>query len=318
MLTDKAYAICILKILAEYSDEDHILQMKDILSKLKAKYDLSPDRRTVYSAVGLLNELGYDISIYEENGKGYYLRERLFEPSEIKLLLNSVYALPFITAAQTEELIVKLQSHLSMHQRKHYRNLTIAKEEKKTDNKQVFLNIDLLDEAITRKLQVKFYYYDYGIDKALHKRREERYIMCPYAMVFTNGHFYLLCGKKDYNEPVAFRIDRMKEVEITDVPIEGISPEKSNLENAAYAFLGKPETIMMKCDKGIINDILDFFGNDVYIADSTDGDILVSFSAPPRGILYWALQYLPYVEVLEPKWLREQVIESLNANRYNI
>ena len=60
MLTDKANAICILKILQEYSDEDHILQMRDLISHMEGIYGLSPDRRTVYSAVELLQDLGYD------------------------------------------------------------------------------------------------------------------------------------------------------------------------------------------------------------------------------------------------------------------
>ena len=317
MLTDKAYAICILKILEEYSDEEHILQMKDIISKLKAYYDLSPDRRTVYSAVALLNDLGYDISTYEENGKGYFIRDRLFEPSEISMLLNAVYSFAFITAAQTDELIGKLQSQLSVHQRKQFRNLTIAREEKKSDNKQVFYNIDLLDEAITKKLQVEFNYYNYGIDNELHKRRDASYIMSPYAMVFKNGHFYLLCGKKGIENPIVFRIDRIKELSITELSVEGPVPDKILLENTVYAFLGKAETIMIKCDKSIINDVIDYFGTGVYISEVSDEEFMVSFTAPPKGILYWALQYLPYTEVIEPKWLREKVIESINTNRYN-
>jgi hypothetical protein len=79
VITDRANAICLLEILREYSDERHILTMKDLISKLNAIYGLKPDRRTVYSAVALLIDLGYDISIYEDNGTGYYLRSRELE-----------------------------------------------------------------------------------------------------------------------------------------------------------------------------------------------------------------------------------------------
>lgn len=86
MLTEKANAICLLKVLAEYSDEKHILPMREIISKMKQDYGIAPDRRTIYSTVTMLNNIGYDISTYEENGVGYYLKQRLFEPGEMRLL----------------------------------------------------------------------------------------------------------------------------------------------------------------------------------------------------------------------------------------
>ena len=108
MLTDRANAICLLEILKEFSDEDNILQMQDIISKMNMIYDLKPDRRTIYSAVALLIDLGYDISLYEENGIGYYLRNRDFELSEILLLTDAVYSFPFISSKQSEGLIKNL------------------------------------------------------------------------------------------------------------------------------------------------------------------------------------------------------------------
>ena len=41
-----------------------------------------------------------------------------------------------------------------------------------------------------------------------------------------------------------------------------------------------------------------------------------AFTAPPRGIKFWALQYLPYVELLQPLWLRDEIIESIGKNKY--
>ena len=74
MLTEKANAICLLEVLKEYSDAEHILPMREIIAKMQSLYGIKIDRRTVYGAVALLIELGYDISLYEDNGVGYYLR----------------------------------------------------------------------------------------------------------------------------------------------------------------------------------------------------------------------------------------------------
>ena len=67
MLTEKANAICLLEVLREYSDAEHILPMREIIAKMQSLYGIKIDRRTVYGAVALLIELGYDISIYEDN-----------------------------------------------------------------------------------------------------------------------------------------------------------------------------------------------------------------------------------------------------------
>lgn len=92
VLSDRSNAICILEILREYSDAEHILPMCAILHKMKSLYGIDIDRRTVYSAISLLKvNLGYEISTYEENKQGYYLQERILEVSEVRLLMDAVY-----------------------------------------------------------------------------------------------------------------------------------------------------------------------------------------------------------------------------------
>ena len=65
MLTEKAITICLLEVLREYSDENHILTMGEIVSKIDGRYGMKPDRRTIYSALETLIGLGYDISLYK-------------------------------------------------------------------------------------------------------------------------------------------------------------------------------------------------------------------------------------------------------------
>ena len=84
-----------------------------------------------------------------------------------------------------------------------------------------------------------------------------------------------------------------------------------------YAHAGKPEQIRLKCDKEALRYCLERFGFDIMIIPSADGKAFEAvFSAPPQGILYWALQQLQHVEVLAPKTLRDQVIEAIKSNKY--
>ncbi len=319
MLTDRANLLCLLRVLEEYSDAEHIMTMGEIIAKLKSNYDLKLDRRTIYGAVEILNTMGYDISDFSDNGKGYYLRERSFEQSEIRLLTDAVYSFPYISEAQTNGIVKKLQGELSVHQRRNFRNLYPVRGNHKTENKAVFLNIEMLDEAITNRVQVSFDYLTYGLDKKLHRRRKTKYIMNPYGMVCTNEHYYLVCrmvGK----EPLSYyRIDLISNIELLDTPVEVFDGDdfENTLRRTTYAFTGKPEQVKLRCKNYIIGDVLDQFGTDIAVTPDGAEDFIASFAAVPYGIKFWALQYIPHAEVLEPKWLRNEIIDCLKQSPYN-
>jgi len=314
MLSEKANAICLLEILKEYSDAEHILSMREILSKMQVLYGVKPDRRTIYSAANLLVDMGYDISLYDENGVGYYLRSRALEQAEVLLLTDAVYSFPFIPAQQSEQLIAKLQQQLSIHQRKKYRHLTVARQDRKTDNRQVFWNIDQLDEAISGRKKVALSYIHYGFDKKQHPTAS--YILSPYEMLYANEHYYLICIPDHDPNTRLYRIDRMKDIRILDACRSEKNAAEQEARDAVYAFVGAPEHIVMYCDRRILDDVIDRFGTGIHISERDESTFTLSFEAPPRGIRFWALQYLSYVEVAEPVWLRDEIVESIQSNRY--
>ena len=320
MVSNRANAICLLKVLQEYSDENHILSMREIKEKLKNSYDITIDRRTVYSTVELLQQLDYDISTYEENGIGYYLRTRDFEPAEIRLLTDAVYAFDYISPKQTKDLAGKLQNLLSVHMRRQYRHLRVIRPERKTKNPQVFLNIELLDEAIGSGKKVAFTYLDYAPDKTLQPRRKEQYGANPYGMVCENERYYLVLILEGLTAPSLYRIDLMRDLEILPQKVSPTAAEAelNNTKNVTYAFTGEPEYIRLRCADHVLRHVLDRFGTDLFVQNNKDGTVDIGFTASPQGVKFWALQYLPYVEVLEPLHLRESVIESVRRNPYGV
>jgi len=319
MLTDKANAICLLIILTEYSDEEHILPMREIIEKMTTRYGISIDRRTVYGAIGLLRELGYDISDYEENGRGYFLATRTFELSEARLLMDSVLRSVFIPAKYTSDLIEKIGSLLSVHQRKRYKHLLSAKPSVKGINKDIFLNIDILEEVIEQKNKVAFTYLSYDFNKRLKPRRERKYLVNPYAMVCANEQYYLVCNYDAYEQISHYRIDRMKNIE--GIKEEVKPPPKdfdaqTYTDQAIYMFGGKVEAISLKCGNVILDNVLDKFGTGIKVRQIDDTTFLANFRAVPYGVKFWALQFLSFCEVVEPNWLRNEIIEAIQNNKY--
>ena len=71
MAEKKHSAFAVLDILTTYSDENHILTAREIQDYLEKKYQLKVERRTIYSNIEILEQAGYVISKFDDNGKGY-------------------------------------------------------------------------------------------------------------------------------------------------------------------------------------------------------------------------------------------------------
>lgn len=318
MVTDRANAVCLLEILLEYSDDEHILPMREIIAKMNAEYGIKPDRRTIYSAAGLLNSIGYDISMYDENSVGYFLRGREFDPSEVLLLTDAVCSFPFVPAKQSDELIEKLQTLVPAPCRRKFRHLNIARLDIKTDNRDVFYNISVLDDAITQKKKIQFTYLKYGLDKKLHPRRERPYIVNPYGMVYANEHYYLICNLTEHPDISLYRIDYIKDIAISEETLDERNDSLNAAKNAVYAYTGRPERITMRCDNEILGDVLSKFGTDVFLRKIDENSFSASFIASPGGVKYWALQYVTSAEVTAPESLRNEIMQSIKSNRYDV
>ena len=79
-----------------------------------------------------------------------------------------------------------------------------------------------------------------------------------------------------------------------------------------YMYSDTPERIDFIADAQIIDQIIDWFGTDIEIRKTDDEAIVkVSVKASPTAMVFWALQYIQYVEVVQPESLRDRIREAL-------
>lgn len=88
------------------------------------------------------------------------------------------------------------------------------------------------------------------------------------------------------------------------------------VSNTIHNFPGEPQKIKLRCQNEIIGHVIDEFGTDILIKEDGKDHFIARFESSPRGITYWALQFLSYAEVLEPKWIRDELIMILKKNIY--
>ena len=116
----KTSILAVYKVLEEFSDENHPLTRAEITDLIKKLYNITIDRRTLYRNIEMLINFGYDISDYNENKIGYYLKDRLFQHSEVLLLCNAVHASHFIPNKDSKDLVNTLLSCQSRYKRNDY------------------------------------------------------------------------------------------------------------------------------------------------------------------------------------------------------
>jgi len=311
--TKKMLPLMILDILRKRSDENHQLTQKKMIEYLKLDYGMECDRRSVKVNIDILKEFEYEI----EYKNGYYLERRDFEDVELRLLIDTVLFSHNLTEEQASRLIDKLKKQASEHFKGKIRHILDLDKLQHGNNPVLMLNLDIISDAIEKKCQIEFTYQDYGTDGQLHPRREKSYHVNPYQMVISVGHYYLICQTIGYNDISHYRIDRMKNVSKTDITfhenpnVGGNFNLPNHMAEHIYMLCGKTVHVTLRMSVDMMNDLIDWFGHNYRITKQKDSWIDVSVRTNENAMFYWALQYGPYVEVLEPKSLREKIRDSV-------
>ena len=306
------------QILLRHSDYDHPLTQEEIIKYLDNEYGIQMERKAVGKNIADLRDAGIKIG---SRRAGSYIEQREFEDSELKLLIDSVLQSKHFTAKDSKILIEKLCNQSNKYFRSHVKNIYSVNEWSKTENKALFYNIDVVNDAIENKKQVQYDYNKYAIDGKLHRSSFQR--VSPYQLILHNQRYYLM-GYSDYWGNMTFhRLDRISNMRIYDKPATPITSVKG-YENGLdfkqiastmpYMYTDTPERIEFIADEFIVDQIVDWFGKDIRMSVLPDNDkkVKVELVASPNAMEHWALQYLNHVEVTKPESLRKRIVDSIN------
>ena len=261
--------------------------------------------------------LSSPIVIISDKRKGSYIEQRMFEDSELRFLIDGELSSKYITPKHSKDLIEKLCGQANQYFRPRVKNIYSVNDWNKTENVAVFLNIELIDEAIESGKQLRFVYNKYGADKKLHQTSHPR--VSPYQLILHNQRYYLMARHERFEKVNFYRLDRITDIEIVDKPltdIHSVEGYQSGIDykkissGRPYMFSDKLEYVEFLTDEGTLDQVIEWFGKDVKI-ENEGGRYKVSLLASPSAMEYWALQYVKSVEVISPKSLRERIKETL-------
>lgn len=304
----------ILNILKKYSDEQHPLKATHIQKKVEEIYKVQIDPRTIRRNIHLLKEkLGYDISTYEENKKGYYITknpETDFEAGEIRAIIDTFSYSSYIVPSIAKSIIKKCKNMQNVYDNQKLRNYKIYSKDSRTTNMEVIKNIEDLTDAILSLSKVHFEYWKYEMKNDLKETIVSTPIVTPYAIVYNEQQFYLIGIKERMDKFYYYRLDRMRELKILK---EKRTITKKNSEIQEFAektvemFGGENDKIEAICGNCLINAVIDKFGKNVVVKPVDSEKFSLKLETDVDGFRFWALRNLKEVEVLKPAYLREEI-----------
>ena len=322
MATDtnkKLSIIYIYEILKEYSDENHLLKQQDIIKLIKQIYDMDCERKSIGNNIDFLIDLGFDI--IKVPHKGCYLGERVLEPSEVSFIVDSLFSSKSISGKQAKDLSSKLSNLLSKYQRKRYNYIYKAEQVNRTNNKELFYNIEIIQEAIEKNKKVSFNYVrpPYSEENTL-----KTYIINPYFLINSQGRYYLICNFDYYNEIGNYKVDFIKNIRILDderKPLNNLKGCETGIDISKYInehiYLFGDKTVnatLKLSDENVITYVVEWFGENAKIYKK-ENTFFADITSSEKALIYWCLQYGESVELLFPKQTRDKIksiLEQIN------
>lgn len=321
MANHKLKLLHILKQLTDESDDLHPISTEQILQYLSAQ-GIPCERKSIYTDIAVLKDFGYDIRYTKQPKTGYVLVTRHFETTEVQLLCDAVGAANFIPPSKSQELTEKILGLLNQNQAEEAKRLAHVQNSAKSANEQIYDHITALNDAIRGEKKVTLLYRRrvIGTENAV-EYEEREHTVSPYALIWSDDHYYLVGNHTKYDNLMVLRVDRIRKLSVladSARPFSEVSPYTDFFDSADYArkhfnmFSGTPEQIELVCKNELIEPILDRFGDDVRITRfSNDRFLLTAEVAIGEGLLSWILQFGAKIQIRQPKALKKMLADKI-------
>ena len=312
----KKKLLALQQILLTLTDEEHPLTTRELIDEL-ARWGIQAERKSLYDDLEVLRSFGLDVQCRKGHTPGWFVGERQFELPELKLLVDAVQSSKFITRRKSDSLIRKLESLASSYQARQLQRQVFVADRVKTMNESIYYNVDKLHTAIGARRAVSFRYFDYNSSKKKVFRREgQRYMVSPYGLVWDNENYYLVGYASDHGEVRHYRVDKMSDIDVTSLPLEGEAA--GSFDMVGYArkhfgmFSGADAAVTLRCREELAGVVLDRFGQEAMLVPEEGGTFTVTVTVVVSPQFWgWLFGLGDGVKLLSPSWAAAEYRERL-------
>ena len=335
------------------SDENNVVKTEKIIDFL-VTCEISAERRSIYKDIEEINKVlliaeGVAIDmveaaelcedeeertiVYDKHRKGFYVRQRHYDASDIRMMAECVYAARFLDEKTALRLVDVVCEQVSKHDAEKIKHNAFLTDRVKTDCTTVHRNVSLITDAISTKLdgeehvpeKVKFKYLKCTIQdvkKRVERRHGDEYVVSPYELLINDGNYYLLGFDDKSKKMRTFRVDRMKNLKFTHIPRDGEEDFKK-INMAAYAkehfgmFSGNTEHVTLRFIEPLLDTIVDRFGTTgVVYGREDDRHLTVTVSVAVSDQFFgWVCGFGKRVKIVAPESVKEKFKVHLDKMR---
>lgn len=304
----KQKMLVLARIFKEESDPDHRLSMRQIIAKL-ATHGIKANRKTLYQDFRELTDYGIEIEKYQEGREhSYYVANRDFELVELKLLVDAVQSAKFIDEDKSKRLVEKLGKLGSIHEAGQLKRQVIMTGRVKTQNHQVYYNVDAIHSALLTDQQIKFQYFQWNIKKEMELRHDGAfYQVSPWALMWSEENYYLVGTDQEDKVLKHFRVDKMRKIKRLSENRDGSNPLKDELitryKKSLFGMYGGEAThVELLFQKGLAGVLIDRFGLDISFYKTENPEYFRTFVdvAISRQFLGWIMALGDRIKIMGP------------------
>lgn len=311
MKNESQQALLLLRqYLYQQTDEQHPASVTDILAFWQ-QHGIQAGRKSVYTDIELLQNAGMDIVCVKSSQNRYFVGQRLFELPELKLLVDAVESSRFITEKKSTALIKKLGHLTSTAQAEQLNRRIYMGGTPKPENEGIYYNVDTIHNAVQKKQQITFRYFEYTPKKEkILKHDGYKYRFSPYAMIWNRDRYYAVGWSEKHGKIAQFRVDRMTAVE----PLEQTAVQTPDFDPAEYVrkvFGMYPDnlcTVELLCDNEVMRSVIDRFGENVQTETVDEQHFRATVEvAPSPPFFSWVFTFSGKIRIVSPAAVLEEM-----------
>lgn len=311
MKNESQQALLLLRqYLYQQTDEQHPVSVTDILAFWQ-QHGIQAGRKSVYTDIELLQNAGMDIVCVKSSQNKYFVGQRLFELPELKLLVDVVESSRFITEKKSAALIKKLGHLTSTAQAEQLNRRIYMGGTPKPENESIYYNVDTIHNAVQKKQQITFQYFEYTPKKEkILKHDGYKYRFSPYAMIWNRDCYYAVGWSEKHGKIAQFRVDRMTAVE----PLEQTAVQTPDFDPAEYVrkvFGMYPDnlcTVELLCDNEVMRNVIDRFGENVQTETVDEQHFRATVEvAPSPPFFSWVFTFSGKIRIVSPAAVLEEM-----------
>lgn len=308
------------EIFERETDEENELTLHQLVERLKKSF--GPDdsiiqigTKAVRRDIQTLRAQGFEIieNIGDKGKKFYSYQNRLFEPHELRMLVDAVASARFVSLSDTERLLEKLKLLTSEHIAKTLDIRFRISSSYKDENKETRFTIDRIQNAMTERKIIRFHYGHYNVDKQfIAKRKGEWYVVRPLELIWNQDNYYLIGFFIPEKKIKHYRVDRMRDVEITEQSYDYQSFDLNGYANHVFnMYNGPTQSVTIRFSNHMATVVIDRFGIHVPIKKVDEHSFEITTEAKVSdGLVQWLLSCGKNAVVVSPEHLVRRMAEE--------